>query len=186
MYKPELHTVSNKPYAPAQAVPTDARSYYYDEQLFLSRPYKSKQEVMESLTDKNKVGHYGIIINIGGVLNEDGSFTGGHNVEHWFQDGHTINDLIPKGEFYPWLLAPASVKIPAGKLLEKVLFRDLAEAPTAQAVQIGTTEYGQEVVSDFYFTRSGVAAVDFACFFDDTTIYLSGLKPTTEIKLLTR
>lgn len=89
-------TLSNKAYAPAQAVPTDARSYYYDNVNFVLRPYVSTTEVRDHLnTPSKRTGHFPIIINTGGTL-VDGVITGGTNVEWWFKDGVADGDLVEK------------------------------------------------------------------------------------------
>lgn len=96
-YSATQGTVSNKPYAPAQAVPTDSRSYYYDGTNFLWRPYQSTTEVLSYLNlTKYRVGHFTIFVNPTGTLNLDGSFTGGNIVEYWFKNGTANGNLVPK------------------------------------------------------------------------------------------
>ena len=96
-YSAAQGTVSNKPYAPAQAVPTDSRSYYYDGTNFIWRPYQSTTEVLSYLNlTKYRVGHFPIFVNPTGTLNGDGSFTGGNIVEYWFKNGTANANLVPK------------------------------------------------------------------------------------------
>jgi lysophospholipase L1-like esterase len=93
-YNPALHTVTNKALGIAQAVPTDARSYYYDANLFLYRPYQSTAEVLSYLNlSKYRIGHFPIIVN-SGTLQSGGTFTGGTVTKYWFKDGVTNSDLV--------------------------------------------------------------------------------------------
>ena len=43
-YNPEDQAPINKPWGQAQAVPLDARSYFYDRGLFKYRPFRSEAE----------------------------------------------------------------------------------------------------------------------------------------------
>jgi len=96
-YSPALHTVTNKALGIAQANPTDARSYYYDPSLFLYRPYQSTSEVLAYLNlSKYRTGQFSIIVNNGGTLNPDGTFSGGTFDEYWFKDGVANGDLVIK------------------------------------------------------------------------------------------
>jgi hypothetical protein len=96
-YNPTQGTVSNKPYAPAQATPTDSRSYFYDVTNFLWRPYQSTTEVLSYLNlTKYRVGQFSIYINPTGTLNPDGTFTGGTLAEYWFKNGTTNSHLVLK------------------------------------------------------------------------------------------
>jgi hypothetical protein len=93
-YNPSLNTVSNKSYAPAQAVPTDARSMFYDATLFVFRPYQSTAEVLSYLNlTKYREGKFDIIVNSGGVLS-NGVITGGTNYIYWFRNGTANGDLV--------------------------------------------------------------------------------------------
>lgn len=68
-YTPSLHTPMNKPIGIAQAVPTDARSYYYDANTFTYRPYASTSEVLAYLnTSVKRSGHFFIYVNVGGSV----------------------------------------------------------------------------------------------------------------------
>jgi parallel beta-helix repeat (two copies) len=85
-YNPSLHTVTNKALGIAQANPTDARSYFYDEALFKYRPYNSTAEVLTYLDKPDyRTGHVSAFIEEGGVINE-----------YWFKDGTGDNDLVLK------------------------------------------------------------------------------------------
>jgi hypothetical protein len=93
-YNPTVHTVFNKSVGIAQAVPTDARSYYYDDVNFKYRPYVSQSEVIGYLNlPKYRTGQFAIIINTGGTL-LNGVITGGVNDEWWFRNGTADVDLI--------------------------------------------------------------------------------------------
>ncbi len=96
-YAPNLHTVTNKALGIAQANPTDARSYYYDPSLFIYRPYQSTAEVIGYLNlPKYRTGQFSILVNSGGTLNPDGTFSGGTIVEYWFKDGVADINLVVK------------------------------------------------------------------------------------------
>lgn len=95
-YNPNLHVPTNKPVGIGQAIPTDGRSYYYDEALFKYRPYQSEAEVLAYLnTAASRTGQFSIFIN-DGTLESDGTFTGGTITEYWFKDGTDDADLIVK------------------------------------------------------------------------------------------
>lgn len=96
-YNPAEHTAFNKAVGIAQAVPTDARSYFYDRTLFKYRLYQSLAEVNAYLNiTKYRVGHFPIYINVGGTLQSNGTFTGGTVTEYWYRDGTANSDLIAK------------------------------------------------------------------------------------------
>lgn len=97
-YNPTQHTTSNKAYGPGQAVPTDARSMYYDATLFVFRPYQSTAEVLSYLNlTKYREGKFDIIVNSGGVLS-GGVITGGINYVYYFRNGLTNADLVRKSD----------------------------------------------------------------------------------------
>ena len=96
-YNPSQATTSNKPYGAAQAIPTDARSFFYDATNFLWRPYQSTAEVISYLNlSKYRVGNYSIFVNSGGTLNPNGTFSGGVILEYWFKDGQADGNLVLK------------------------------------------------------------------------------------------
>lgn len=95
-YNPVNFTLSNKSYGPAQAVPTDARSFFYDSANFVMRPYKDTIEVLTYLNiAKWRGGNYLIYVHSGGVLNANGTFTGGTVAAWWFKDGVADVNLVP-------------------------------------------------------------------------------------------
>lgn len=95
-YIPSEHTVSNKSYGPAQGVPTDARSMFFDDNLFIYRPYQSTAEVDTYLNiPKYKEGAFPIYINEGGTLNINGTFSGGAVAEYWYPD--PTGPIVRKG-----------------------------------------------------------------------------------------
>jgi len=101
-YSPALHTVTNKALGIAQANPTDARSYYYDASLFKYRAYQSTSEVNAYLNlSEYRTGQFSIILNVGGTLNPDGTFSGGSYVEYWYKDGVADIDLVVKSSVSP-------------------------------------------------------------------------------------
>ena len=115
-YNGAQHTVFNKPVGIAQAVPTDARSYYYDAVNFVLRPYISVLEVTAYLDlPKYRTGQFPIIINSGGTLNPNGTITGGTITEWWFRNGTANGDLVQRfTEGVPGPSGPAGPTGPAG------------------------------------------------------------------------
>lgn len=95
-YNPQDGSLSAKPYAPSQGVPTDARSYYYDSALYKWRPYQSTAEVLAYLdTATKRTGHFPVFVH-SGTLESDGTFTGGSITEYWFKDGVADASLVVK------------------------------------------------------------------------------------------
>lgn len=96
-YNPAIAgTTSNKPYAPAQATPTDSRSYYYDAVNFTWRPYQSTSEVLFYLNlSKYRTGQFDIVVNVGGILS-GGLITGGVNTVWYFKNGTADSNLVIK------------------------------------------------------------------------------------------
>lgn len=85
-YNPSRFTVSNKPYGPAQAFSTDARSMYFDPANQVFRAYVSTAEVLGYLNNpKYRVGAFDILVNTGGELNS-GVITGGTNAIWYFKN----------------------------------------------------------------------------------------------------
>jgi len=94
-YNPNTGTLSNKPYSPAQAVPTDSRSYFYDATNLKWRAYQSTAEVLSYLNlSKYRAGNFPIYVHSGGTLNGNGTYTGGTVSQYWFKDGVTNGDLV--------------------------------------------------------------------------------------------
>jgi len=94
-YNPANFTVSNKSYGVSQAVPTDARSQYYDAVNFVMRDYQSVSEVNTYLNlPKYRTGHFLIYIHNGGSLSA-GVWTGGTTDIYIYKDGVADGDLIP-------------------------------------------------------------------------------------------
>jgi hypothetical protein len=84
-YDASLFTTSNKSLGIGQGVPTDARSYFYDNSgSFAPRVFSSKNEVLSYLSDpKNRIGHFTIYILENGIVEQ-----------YWFRDGTADNQLI--------------------------------------------------------------------------------------------
>lgn len=94
-YNPSIFTTVNKSIGISQAVPTDARSQYWDATNFISRPYISTAEVLSYLNlPKYRTGNFLITINTGGTLNGNGTITGGTNAAYWFKDGVADGNLV--------------------------------------------------------------------------------------------
>lgn len=93
-YTGDPHIAFNKPVGITQAIPVDARTYYFDSLNFRYREYISTAEVLAYLDlPKYRKGHFSIIINTGGALS-DGIVTGGVNNAYWFKDGVTDAHLV--------------------------------------------------------------------------------------------
>ena len=99
-FNPTIGTVSNKPYSPAQSVPTDARSYFYDATNFIWRPFQSPTEVLTFLNlPKYRGGNVVYVVDSGGTLNSNGSYTNFHATFYEFADGVADGNLV-KLNFY--------------------------------------------------------------------------------------
>lgn len=97
VFKPSAHIPLSKALAAIQ-FPLDARSYFYDETLFVYRPYVSEAEVNGYLLGNFRIGGFDIVINFGGSLS-GGVVTGGENLLYWYDIGITDADLKRKGGF---------------------------------------------------------------------------------------
>lgn len=96
-YNAQDGSLSAKPYAPSQGVPTDARSYYYDSALYKWRPYQSTAEVLTFLdTPAKRSGHFPIFVHSGTLNTTNGTFSGGSVTEYWFKDGISDAHLVTK------------------------------------------------------------------------------------------
>lgn len=96
-YSPAAHSLTGKAMGFSQATSTDARSLFYDAGNFKQRPYVSTAEVLAELVlPKNRFGNFPIFINSTGILNPDGTITGGVLEEWWFKDGVADGDLVLK------------------------------------------------------------------------------------------
>lgn len=120
---PSLGTTSNKAYAPAQAVPTDFRTYYYDQTNFVMRAYQSTSEVLAYLNlAKYRTGQFPIVVNNGGTLS-GGVITGGTNTLYYFKDGVADANLV--------IMIPSASTTCTGCLLAANNLSDLLNIPTA-------------------------------------------------------
>jgi len=133
-YNPSLHTVTNKPLGIAQPVPTDARSWFYDADIFSYRPYSSKSEVMTYLDTVNKrKGQFAILIT-----------EGPKTQAYWFKNAYAaITDLVRMDGIYVATgIVSGSVATAAGELYDTLII-----TPTANAtnVQIGITVGGTDI-----------------------------------------
>ncbi len=107
-YTPSQANPVNKPLGPAQAIPTDSRSYYYDATNFRWRYYQSTAEVLSYLSNTTtRAGNFPIYVNVGGTLNPDGTWTGGTVYTYMFKDGTSNGNLV--------LISPLS--IPSAQIL---------------------------------------------------------------------
>lgn len=93
-YQPSLDgVVVNSPIAPAQAIPTDARSLYHDRTNFLFRAYQSTSEALAWLSGTYRSGKFPIYISTG-TLQSNGSFLGGQTYIWWFRNGIADSNLV--------------------------------------------------------------------------------------------
>lgn len=118
-------TTSNKSYFPAQAVPTDYRTYFYDASNFVMRAYQNTAEVLSYLNlPKYRTGQFPIVVNFGGVLNA-GVITGGINILYYFQNGVADSNLV--------VMIPTASGACSGCLLAVNNLADLINITTARA-----------------------------------------------------
>ena len=93
-YNPSKHALTNKSLGVAQGVPDGARTYFYDEVNFVSRPFVSTQEILDNFPNpSNRKGHPLYVVNTGGTL-LNGVITGGTNEFWYFKDGIANNNLV--------------------------------------------------------------------------------------------
>lgn len=96
-YNPQLSTPASKPIALSNGGPDSARSMFYDSVNFIYRDFNGKEEVIsEYPLAKDRTGRPVYFVNEGGVLNNNGTYTGGKLVEYWFKDGVADTDLVVK------------------------------------------------------------------------------------------
>lgn len=95
VYNPSLAQTFQKPVGISKSLPTDARSYYYDETLFKWRPYQNVAEALFYLQNPiTRAGHFLVLVNEGGTLSGS-TFTGGVVKPYWFKNGVADTDLVP-------------------------------------------------------------------------------------------
>lgn len=95
-YNPLNGTISNKSFAPAQAVSTDFRSMYYDSLATppVQRDFNGTTEVFTYFPiAKNRKCHYPIYVHVGGTLS-NGVWTGGTTQMWWFKDSTGNANLV--------------------------------------------------------------------------------------------
>lgn len=94
-YNPSNFTVSNKSYGVAQAVSTDARSWFYDATNFVMRDYQTTTEVNTYLNlAKYRSGHFPVFIHSGGTLSGGGVWIGGTTLVYWYKDSTGNANLV--------------------------------------------------------------------------------------------
>ena len=97
VYNPTTGTTTNKPLGIAQGVPSDSRSMYFDNVNFLWRAYQSPTEVLTYLSNavpKYRAGNFIIIVDSGGTLNGNGTYTNFHATFYMFADGTADGNLV--------------------------------------------------------------------------------------------
>ena len=100
--QPGMTFVINKPFGQSQANPLDGRSYKADTINFLYRPFNGTAEVLSYFPvsiPKYRTGQFPVIVNLGGTLNGNGTFTGGQIFEYWWRNGQADSQLVLKAPF---------------------------------------------------------------------------------------
>lgn len=124
-FNPSLHVVINSAMGEAQAAPLDARSMFYDGTNFIYRSYQSTSEVLSYLNlSKYRYGNFIIIVDSGGTLQSNGTYTNPHNVYYMFADSTTNGGLVKLNLF--------GTSGCSGCLLSANNLSDLANAGTAR------------------------------------------------------
>ena len=100
VYNPSVATTVNKPLGVNGPWSTDARSFFYDASNFLWRPYQNTTEVKTFLNLSNyRAGNFTIVVDSGGTLNGDGTYTGGINTFWQFRNGTADSNLVEMNLF---------------------------------------------------------------------------------------
>lgn len=93
-YDPTKATVSNKPYGPAGAFPTDSRSYYFDPVNFIWRRFQSTSEILTYFPNAfNRVGNVPLWV-CTGTLQTNGTFLNGQTFCYMFRNGTNDSNLV--------------------------------------------------------------------------------------------
>lgn len=122
-YNPSLFTVTNKSIGISQAIPTDARSQYWDNLNFVARDYANTGEVNSYLNlSKYRTGHFAIYIHLGGSLGAGGVWTGGITQVWFYKNGTADSNLVR------WYTDSTTT---SGFLLASNNLSDLSNIPTA-------------------------------------------------------
>src|SRR6185312_9744049 len=99
-YNPGIHVVVNDAVAPAQPVPLDARTQYWDAISFHYRPFVSAAEAKSYLaTTASRSGNAIIVVDSGGILQPNGTYSGGTNNFWMFKDGTADGNLVEMNLF---------------------------------------------------------------------------------------
>lgn len=143
VYTPVIanYTITGKPIGPSQATPLDGRSMYYDQFNFVYRPYQNTAEILTFLPlAKYRWGNTIFIVDSGGVLNGNGTYTGGQNNFWMFRDGTADANLVELNLF-------GSSGACAGCLLASNNLSDVANVTTARTnLGLGTMAF-QSIVA---------------------------------------
>ena len=95
-YNPQKEAVVIAEPFGAVGIPIDARNFFLDEINLIRRPFASIEEAIEYFdTDFKRIGKFIVYINSTGVLNPDGSFTGGRDEAYEWRGGVQDEDLVP-------------------------------------------------------------------------------------------
>lgn len=96
-YNPSKHVVVNDAVAPAQATPIDSRMMFYDSVNFIYRAFQNTAEVLSYLSglpSKYRFGNSIIVVDSGGTLQGNGTYTNAHNTFYMFRDSTTNSALV--------------------------------------------------------------------------------------------
>lgn len=95
-YNPQKEAVVIAEPFGAVGIPIDARNFFLDEINLIRRPFASINEAIEHFdTEFKRTGKFIVYINSTGVLNPDGSFTGGKDEAYEWRGGVEDEDLVP-------------------------------------------------------------------------------------------
>jgi hypothetical protein len=124
-WNPAIHIPINDALGQSQQAPIDGRSMFYSLSPIKWRPYQSTNEVLSTLTTTaSRFGNFIIIVDSGGVLQNDGTFLNGHNVYYMFADSTTNGGLVKLNLF--------GTSGCVGCLLAANNLSDLLNVPTAR------------------------------------------------------
>src|SRR5882762_1639314 len=89
------YTLSGKPIGYSQATPGDGRSMFYDATNFIYRPFQNPTEVITFLNlPKYRAGNVIYVVDSGGTLLGNGTYTNPHNTFYMFRDGVADGNLV--------------------------------------------------------------------------------------------
>lgn len=165
-YNPSLHSATNKPLGIAQAVPTDARTWYFDSGTFTYRPYSSRAEILAYLNlAKYRSGQFDIIMD-----------SAGQRYVLYFRNGTADTDLtfkIPVGNYL--VNAKNGVKKNGDTLKWGGLLTENTQIQVVNKKYSGPFRYisisNSDSANDYYYSGLGTSPGD--TIYDRANIYVS-------------